>query len=633
VRVCATKHAGNPERVSGKWWPNNPSFYRQLGAPALLRNLWKTERPFFIRGTAFFVDVVTESAVIFGKEKMRKFIPVLLVLPLLLFVSCGEKQPPQKAGGGDVRIYRLVNQTQTCVGTYNSISAAIATVGSVLQGGDEIRVRKIAYNEMFHIGGFTSATDAVIDLSPLAGLSTGITISGYDSAFANPLPDDDTANWPVINGEDTKRCIFIENPNNTGNSQKDIFLCPITIKHFRIVRGATSVYGGAGIISIDCSLTLDGIRFEHCVYSNDTSGSAFGGGGGFLAKIYRDNVTLNLNNISCIQCSIDPAIDVGSSGGGGGLLLLQTTITAKHLLFDNCSAGNINHGAGGGLRIYTSADVDVEDVKAHGCSARIGGGIGTVMFGNTQTFKNILIDGCSAIEGASPTGGSAMSVETAQAGGAFSLNKCTMTNNHVGSGHGALCISSIMSKDSNPTFDIENAIIYGNYHMVGGVEVIGSDIAICRNSSGARIDITLTYSDVGAVETDGIGTYLLLPTHRDQAHCLDTDPLFLGTGNDPYSLASNSHLIGAGTNTGILDHDIAYPGRTPLTCPQGTTASIGAYEFQPLAPTADFTPTSPTITVGGKSTSGRNLAEWLKSHDEAVLLESFKIRFRRETTP
>lgn len=103
---------------------------------------------------------------------------------------------------------------------------------------------------------------------------------------------------------------------------------------------------------------------------------------------------------------------------------------------------------------------------------------------------------------------------------------------------------------------VDNCIIYGN-----------------SGDTNEQVDgCTITYSDIEDKDSGGIGTSV-----TEGTGCVDADPQFLGTGDDPYQLtASTPTSVSEGASTGVtsyVDWDYLDEDR------DNSTPSMGAYEY------------------------------------------------------
>jgi hypothetical protein len=248
-----------------------------------------------------------------------------------------------------------------------------------------------------------------------------------------------------------------------------------------------------------------------------------------------------LNNVVVTGCNADY--------GGGIYIWITNTASLTDV---ECSTNTALSAAG--LYAYTSIDV-TDSIFSSNIAENSAGGFRIA--GGTATFTNCLFDNNSNGDnygegGAGTTVGGAFTncifVDNSShwIGGALSiagntnLVNCTIANNDVrvsGSGT-AITVGS-------GTVSLINCIVWGNTpFQIGGTT-------------------TVTYSDVQGGYT-GTGN-------------IDNDPLFVGSGDDPYSITESSPCADTGDS-----------GSAPLTDYLGNSrvgvADMGAYEFQSEEP-------------------------------------------------
>jgi CSLREA domain-containing protein len=277
------------------------------------------------------------------------------------------------------------------------------------------------------------------------------------------------------------------------------------------------------------------LTMTDCVISNNTTGNGgmgggFGGSGGRGAGIYFAPGTLTLNNVIITgnRTGNSGGPHSGNSGYGGGMWLggdffpsQNTTVNMSHVSVTNNSNGdNITDGAAaGGAGIYvhqgtvTMTDSDVSNNHAGNANLNSGcceGGSGGGIFNNgALTIRNSLISGNTAgnaADSANSTGGGITNVFS------LTLINTTVSGNSTGTGAS----------------------------MGGGIYSFGTTTLI-----NSTITKNVTPSDFGNGVTGHHGTYILANTiiagNGNSANDPDlSNPLF-----DPPTFTSQGHnLIG-----------------------------------------------------------------------------------------
>ncbi len=234
-----------------------------------------------------------------------------------------------------------------------------------------------------------------------------------------------------------------------------------------------------------------------------TNGDALYGGG-----IYCNSSSPNLQNVT---------ISGNSAEFGGGIHCVSSSPNLVNVTISGNSASG-TYGYGGGINSESSS-INFENVTITGNSAENGGGIFCDDF-NTS-IKNVTITGNTASE----VGGGILCFDSNP-----SLENLTLTGNSADLGGGIYCFNN-----SNPS--LVNSILWDNSP---------EEIYI---SSGS---VTATYSDIQG-QWIGLGN-------------INSDPLFVDSGNGDYHLQSISPCINTGDPSSPLD-------------PDGTRADMGAYYF------------------------------------------------------
>ncbi|MDP8209643.1 MAG: choice-of-anchor Q domain-containing protein [Candidatus Stygibacter australis] len=155
----------------------------------------------------------------------------------------------------------------------------------------------------------------------------------------------------------------------------------------------------------------------------------------------------------------------------------------------------------------------------------------------------------------------------------FNIINCTFTNNHMtGPTIGSAPIRLLFGSNTN----IINSIIYNNTdHSI-----------IIEGESGFLTTLNMHHNIVEG-GLDGFITHQPYVLNWDEETNWDTDPLFLGEGDYPYSLQEGSPAINMGTT--ILPEGIELPEYDLAGNPRimGNGIELGAYEYNPYGNSTD----------------------------------------------
>lgn len=412
-------------------------------------------------------------------------------------------------------------------------------------------------------GGFSSA---------LTGTSGSV--SGRD------LDNDIT----YINGQDTNRCLT--------------FVSDAHLDGFHVINGHTTGSGACGEPNNfdDCILenckfdghnssgyggafrfrNADGWEWTNCIISNNNTDQASRNGGGLSI----DTVT----GTTFDSCTFDTNETSGAYSGGSQIYVASSTITftdcefknglspvdstaaieiaGNNITFTDCTIhGHDNVGislAGTGTHTLTrcsiysndyrgvsisSDDVDMVDCRiySNGGANFINGG-GVYLYGGSADAD---LTSCLVYDNQVTNSGGGIHLHTS--GDALLLKNCVVADND--SNYNA-CGLNVNAGSAT----VRNSIFWGNT----GTEITAGE--------------TVTYSDVQGGYT-GTGN-------------INSDPSFVGSGDDSYNIQSGSPCIDAGDGTYAPSTDILGNSRydDPATANTGTGSpaytDIGAYEFQ-----------------------------------------------------
>ena len=282
-------------------------------------------------------------------------------------------------------------------------------------------------------------------------------------------------------------------------------------------------------------------------------------------------------------------------------------------------------GDGGGILIGTAADgATLRNVTVTGNTAMLnGGGVAAPPESGSTTGKELVVEG-STISGNKVAGGA---VE-ALGGGIYVLGQLTMTNSTVAGNSaesmaglqegGGVMVGPAPTEAASTTTAILNSTIAGNTVGTGG---IGAGLTIDNPGGMTEQTSTLTNTIIAgnkAGETEADCGPLTITSKNDlsgDGSCMfgdsgsktATDPKLgpladNGGETDTLALLAGSPAIDAGTAEGCPAID-----QRGVARPTGTACDIGAYEYQPPAPT-----TTPPTTKPGAPAPGQAEAADLK---------------------
>jgi parallel beta-helix repeat protein len=269
---------------------------------------------------------------------------VLLVLIAIFLVFDSNPQTTLAAPGD---LFILPTSAGDCT---QANPCSLATAMSQVEADDVL---------YFAAGHYTGSGDAVITIED------SITMyGGWDGTTSDPVVRDPEAYPSILDGEDSRRVIFIEEGT-----------APV-IDGFTITGGnATGLRGGVS----------DGEDGGGGIYSYNAS------------PIIKNNVITD--NIASTEAGI-------RAFGGGIYLQNQTAIAevSSNEILSNTAGDGINHGDGGGLFVYSPAIISQntfkENIACVNCSTENGGAIYVGWLDNLITITNNIIEQNQAAAGA-----------------------------------------------------------------------------------------------------------------------------------------------------------------------------------------------------------------------------------------
>ncbi len=338
----------------------------------------------------------------------------------------------------------------------------------------------------------------------------------------------------TLDGGDTYRCVLTSGWEGTFDG-------------FKLLDGYTQDTEGAGIYVTTTgtsAITISNCEFNGCDTPRQFS-FPDGGAGLFFSS-----------NSSC-DVVVDSCLFTGctSYNHGGALATSLTDDALASATISNCTfTGNTTTDGTGGAMLLTATTTTIENCKFINNTATISsaGHIFTYYGTDTDIINSVFSGGSSDAKGGAIYLGWNSTV---------TITNCTLADNDCSDASGG---GAVFLEGSTETLVATNCIFWDN----------------TANSVANQIDgtgtITVTYSDV-----DGTGTYTGTGNVND-------DPLFVGTGDDPYDLSGSSEAVDSG-NAGATDYpttDIL--GRARCDDPDTTTtgtgtpaySDMGAYELQ-----------------------------------------------------
>ena len=273
------------------------------------------------------------------------------------------------------------------------------------------------------------------------------------------------------------------------------------------------------------------------------------------------------------------ASDVWPQDSGGGIHCNNSNPSLENVTITGNSADN----CGGGIICWSNSSPCLVNLTITDNSAIFGGGGIACGSNSSPSLENVTITGNS----------------TAEYGGGIncawysspSLVNVIISGNFASSGGGILCYANSSPSLSNVTITGNSTDWYGggiycmnnnNPSLVNCVLWNDSPQEIYFQLYGDPNTITTSYSDIqggeNGIVTNNCGTVYWLEGN------IDEDPLFVGTGEHPYSLLEDSPCIDAGipdtTGLNLLPWDII--GNLRIWDGDGNGTAIidmGAYEY------------------------------------------------------
>jgi predicted outer membrane repeat protein len=376
------------------------------------------------------------------------------------------------------------------------------------------------------------------------------------------------SNYVNLSGSEEEETIL--DAENSGGVMEFLSVSDALIENLTITGG--SAYDGGGIFCRDHSNP----SFENVVIINN---SAVYDGGGIYCNDYSnpslDNVELSGNSSNSgggIFCNgnSNPSLenvtiaDNTAEYHGGGILCRYSSPSLENVTITGNSA-NGNYYGGGGIYCSQGSSPSLENVTISDNFALSGGGIGCRSNSN-PSLENVTISDNSAIYG----GGIFCCVNSNP-----SLVNVTITGNSANAGGGIYC------NDSSPS--LINVTISSNtaiYSNGGGI--------LCDDNSNPSLTNCIMWNDSPEeiyIESGSVtATYSDIQGGWAGSGNINEDPLFVGTGADPYSLLEDSPCIDAGipdtTGLNLPPWDII--GNLRIWDGDGNGTAIidmGAYEY------------------------------------------------------
>lgn len=233
----------------------------------------------------------------------------------------------------------------------------------------------------------------------------------------------------------------------------------------------------------------------------------------------------------------------GQISAGGGIYVWESDL----IISENEFASNTSDRHGGAIHVERSNSLIINNIITGNSSGNIGGGICCYVASTGNIVNNLIFNNTA------PVGGGIYLNEVP-----FQIVNNTICFNTATDGGGIMCIN-------NALMEIVNTILWDN----------------AADSSGSQIFLSSSHADFHYCDIQGgaIGFHISGDATYTYENNLETDPMFLNSGEHPYSLLTGSECINAGVpdtcGLNLPENDLA--GNSRII---GGRIDIGAYEWQ-----------------------------------------------------
>ena len=319
---------------------------------------------------------------------------------------------------------------------------------------------------------------------------------------------------------------------------------PLVIPEYSFIEGVSE-----SSVILDAEDLSGVLEFHDCQYAEISNMTITGGYksmyiGGAGMRILNSNPLIHdvtISGNSCLQVV---------SGGGGVLCGVNSSPVFKNTTINDNTTSNYG---GGGMACYGGAPKFENTIVSNNSSTGLSGG-GGIYFSNS----NPVLINCIFFENTTSSSGGAISCRNSNP----TLVNISLSDNVASEyyGGGGICCRY----NSNPV--LFNTILWNNEPNEISYYYIGDP-----NS------ITISLSDIqegeAGIVTNGNGTINWLEGN------IDEDPLFVGTGDHPYSLTNESPCVNTGTpdTTGLNLPELDLAGNPRFF---GGRIEMGSYENQ-----------------------------------------------------
>jgi len=336
----------------------------------------------------------------------------------------------------------------------------------------------------------------------------------------------------IIDGDDSYQIVELDDSDWSGF-------------HFFDANTAVSAVRGSGV-------TCD---IDDCVFESGTNTSNYGG-----ASMIRDTSTVNFN-----RCTM---IDNMANRGGAIAVRYSSTVTCTDCVIGSSGSGNTATTEAGAIYVSDAAAVVLVDCEIAHNSCANGGAIRVVETGSSATLTRCKMHDNNS----STTDGGALVADV----GSLTATSCLFYDNTANDEGGAVKLAGtgVTGLFDNCVFEGNTAADYTIKQTTGTLTM--HNCVVWGNTGGAISStggsVSVTYSDVEGAYT-GTGN-------------INSNPNFVGSGDNPYDIGSTSPCIDAGDGDeaptldflGQARYDDPAVGTTGTGTPAYT--DIGAYEYQ-----------------------------------------------------